>query len=311
MGYPVSAPNVSKVPPSRIGIAPPSRIAIATCAELPALDLDGPALLSALSARGVKAEPAVWDDPRVAWDAFDAVVVRCTWDYVGREGEFVDWAARLPRVANPASILEWNIDKHYLADLAEAGCPTVATRFAQPSDPVMLPSWPEYVVKPTVSAGSADTARWRRDIDDEAAVQHLRALRNAGRAAMIQPYLEAVDTVGESALIYLGGRFSHCVRKAPILAAGAAPSALAIGDHDPREQIVPRDATAAELAVAEVVLDAVPGGREQLLYARVDLIPDESGEPVLLELEVTEPSLFLWAGPGAAERLADAIVAFA
>ena len=124
---------------------------------------------------------------------------------------------------------------------------------------------------------------------------------------MIQPYLAGVDSAGESALLYTGGAFSHSVRKAPILSAGEEPSPLAIGDHDPREQITARKASAAERAIADQVLAAVPGAPD-LLYARVDLLPGPDGSPVLLELELTEPSLFLWTAAGAAEQLADGVV---
>jgi hypothetical protein len=44
-----------------------------------------------------------------------------------------------------------------------------------------------------------------------------------------------------------------------------------------------------------------------LLYARVDLLPGD--EPALLELELTEPSLFFAHAPGAAERFARAVLA--
>ena len=75
------------------------RVAIATCAELPELADDEPMLLDALRVRGVDAEPAVWDDDRVDWDAYDLVVIRTTWDYAARREEFVNWArARPPRV---------------------------------------------------------------------------------------------------------------------------------------------------------------------------------------------------------------------
>ena len=98
------------------------------------------------------------------------------------------------------------------------------------------------------------------------------------------------------------------MRKGPLLSAGAGPvAARDRRDHEEREQISPRDATAAELAVAERVLAAVPGRLQQLLYARVDLLADADGQPVLLELELTEPSLFLWTAPGSVERLADAV----
>jgi hypothetical protein len=265
--------------------------------------------VQALARVGISAEAVIWDDPASLWSAYDLVLIRSTWDYVLRRDAFLDWAGALPSVANPASVLTWNTDKRYLGELAEAGLPTVLTRFAGPDAEPELPPWPEYVIKPTISAGSADTARWRLGFDDEAALAHLGALREAGRTAMLQPYLAGVDEAGESALIYLGGVFSHSVRKGSILTVGTPPSSIAIGDHDEREQITARTATPGELALAERVLDAVPGGREQLVYARVDLLPGPGGTPVLLELELTEPSLFLFADPSAADRLAQAVAA--
>jgi hypothetical protein len=281
-------------------------MAIATCAELPRLDQDGAVILDALARSAIDAEPVIWDSPAAVWSRYDLVLIRSTWDYPLRRDAFIAWAAALPRVANPASVLAWNTDKRYLESLAAAGIPVVPTRFCGPEDEPALPAFTEYVIKPTISAGSADTARWRSGTDDEAALAHLRSLQEAGRTAMIQPYLDAVDEAGESALIYLGGVFSHSVRKGPILTVGTAPSSAAILDHDEREQIT---ATEAELALAERVLDAVPGGREQLTYARVDLLAGPDGAPVLLELELTEPSLFLHTSDGAADRLAAAVVA--
>ncbi len=291
-----------------VGLVLPSagRVAVATCAALPALDPDDRTLAAALRERGCRVDAAVWNDPGVDWSGYDLVVVRNTWDYAEQRSAFLAWAGALPQVANPADVLEWNTDKRYLGVLAQVGVPTVATRFVSPTDSPELPDWPEYVVKPTVSAGAADTARWRDGPDDAAATEQLARLQAAGRTVMLQPYLAGVDTAGESALVFVAGRFSHSARKGPLLRAGAPPAALSIVDHDPREVITAREATAAELAVAEAALDAVPGGRARLLYARVDLIPDERGDPVVLELELAEPSLFLWSGPGAADRLAAA-----
>jgi len=127
----------------------------------------------------------------------------------------------------------------------------------------------------------------------------------------VQPYLAGVDVAGESALLFLGGAFSHSVRKGPLLSAGREPIPLAIptdGDDELYDQISPREATAAELAVADRVLAAVPGGAGSLLYARVDLLPGPDGSPVLLELELTEPSLFLYTATESADRLAGAVV---
>ena len=211
-------------------------MAIATSTEVGDFDRDAPALLDALAARGIAAEPAVWDDPFVDWAGYDLVVVRSTWDYPRRRDAFVAWAEGLPRVRNSAEVLRWNTEKRYLGELAAAGVPTVPTLFAGPGDDATLPDWEEFVIKPTISVGSADTARWRRGTDDAAALRHLGELQAAGRTAMLQPYLTAVDTSGESALLYLGGAFSHSARKGPLLSAGAGPVPLEIGgDYDARE----------------------------------------------------------------------------
>ena len=143
---------------------------------------------------------------------------------------------------------------------------------------------------------------------------------------MIQPYLHGVDSYGETALLFLDGRFSHAIRKGPML---SGPDAEVTGLYRP-ENISRRQPSPAELAVAEKALAAVPGrtqgpagtdgprrartvgrteapGGTELLYARVDLLPGPDGYPVLVELELAEPSLFLGYAPGAADRLADAI----
>ncbi|MEQ4305670.1 hypothetical protein ABNF97_30535 [Plantactinospora sp. B6F1] len=288
------------------------RVALVTCAELPGLDPDDRLLLEPLAERGIRVEPAVWDDPGVDWAGYALAVLRSPWDYPTRRAEFVAWAETVPRLANPADLVRWNTDKRYLRELTEADLPTVPTTWLGPDTAWTLPSAPgEYVVKPVVGAGSLDTGRY--DLADaeqrDLAAAHVQRLQAAGRWVMVQPYLAAVDTAGETALLYVAGpdglRFSHAVRKGAIL---VGPDHGVEGLFRP-EEITPRTPAEPELAVAERVLAALPGGPERPLYARVDLIPGPDGAPVLVELELTEPSLFLAHEPGAADRLADAIAA--
>lgn len=277
--------------------------ALATCAHLPEGSDDARILAAALTGLGVAADMAVWDDAAVDWSRYDLVVVRSTWDYTDRREEFLAWAESLPRVLNPADVLRWNTDKRYLRDLAAAGVPVVPTRW----DPDDIPAdWPEYVLKPSVSSGSRDTARWGPG-EEDAARAHLRELRDAGRTVMLQPYLEAVDTAGETALVFLGGEYSHAARKARVLNPGAGIEGLA-GLGETRGKVTATTATDAELDLAHRVLDAVPGGRD-LLYARVDLIPGPGGDPLLIELELTEPALYLEHAPGGDARFAKAVAA--
>ena len=283
------------------------RVALVTCQKFPDLESDDQLLLEPLRARQVAVDAVVWDDPAADWSRYDLVVLRSTWDYVPRRDAFVRWLRTVPALANPAGVVAWNTDKRYLAALAGAGVPVVPTTWLDPgAPPWVAPAAGEYVIKPAISASSADTGRY--DLADpehrRLAGAHAARLREAGRVAMVQPYLSAVDTDGETALVYLGGAFSHAVRKGAQL---DGPDEGLNGVYKP-DTISAREPSPAQLALADRALAAVPGVSD-LLYARVDLIPGPDGAPLLIELELAEPSLFLRYGPQAPTRLAESIVA--
>ncbi|GAA4684024.1 ATP-grasp domain-containing protein [Phytohabitans rumicis] len=285
-----------------------SRVALVTCGEIPDLDPDDRLLLAPLRSRGVTAVPVAWDAEGVDWAGFDLAVLRSTWDYAARREQFVDWASAVPRLANPADVVRWNTDKRYLRDLAGAGVPVVPTTWAV--DGVDLPDGGEYVVKPAVGAGSVDTGRYDLGLPEhrELAQAHVARLQAAGRLVMVQPYLTAVDTYGETSLLYLpdeSGRlaFSHAIRKGAML---GGPDEGGAGLYK-EETIRPRRPLDAELELGERALAVAPGDPHSLLYARVDLIPGPDDLPVVVELELTEPSLFLATAEGAADRLAAAV----
>jgi O-ureido-D-serine cyclo-ligase len=299
------------------------RIAFVTAIASAALDDDMPLLLAACARAGLPAEVRAWDDFTVSWARYDAVVLRSPWDYHLQRDAFLYWCervARASRLLNPVELVRWNTDKHYLADLEAAGLPVVPTRFVDPegdsdadAEPLavlegFLAAYPdagEIVVKPAVSAGSRDTARYRRD-QILAAANHLGLLLAAGRAAMLQPYLDAVDMHGETALLYFDGAFSHAIRKAALL----RPDAPGLDHTALPDAIAPRAPDADELRIGEAVLAAVRArGVETPLYARIDLIHGPDAAPRLLELELTEPSLFFATDPRAADRFVAALIA--
>lgn len=291
--------------------APLARVAVATCAAMPDLDAEARLLTAALERRGVAVRPAVWDDDAEDWAAFDLVVVRTTWDYPPRRDAYVAWAehvATVGRILNPAPLLRWNTDKRYLAELAGAGVPVVPSSFLAPGEGAehgLLDV--DHVVKPSVSAGSLDTLRFGAD-DTERSLAHVRAIHESGRTALVQPYLSEVDAHGETALLYLDGVFSHAIRKGPMLPPGGGRDSG--GGLFLEEEISPRNPSGAEREAADAVLAALgrigPGADEPPLYTRVDLLGSDDG-PCLLELELTEPSLFLDHAEGAPDRLAAAI----
>ena len=290
------------------------RIALVTACAARGTDYDMPLLLAALRSAGADVHEVDWDDDAIDRSRFDLVLLRSTWDYFERLPEFLAWAERVSRqtrVLNPLDVIRWNTDKHYLGDLARAGVPVVPSAFVEPGeDPLPItdalfaahPSMHDVVVKPAVGAGSRDAQRHARD-EREPILVHVQRLLDRQRSVLLQPYLDAVDTCGETALLFFDGEFSHAIRKGPLLKRGEGSTTGLYAE----EAIEPRTPTADELAVAQRAIAAIPF-RQPLLYARVDLIRDDDGAPRLLELELVEPSVFAAHANGVAARFAGAIM---
>jgi glutathione synthase/RimK-type ligase-like ATP-grasp enzyme len=285
-------------------------IALVSARAAHGLDSDMPPLLEAFAAAGAVAEIVDWDDRAADWARFDLALLRSAWDYAERLPQFLAWIARASAetmLLNPPPVLRWNADKHYLLELTRLGLPVVSSSFAEPGDDAaaVLDAFlareraAQLVVKPAIGAGARDTRRHARANVAETH-SHIAQLLQARRSVLLQPYLERVDHHGETALIFIDGRFSHAIRKAALLPLGApATAGLYVA-----EQITRREPDADELDAATRILAALPFGA--LLYARIDLIRDESGAPRLLELEINEPSLYVGYAAGAAARFAAA-----
>jgi hypothetical protein len=263
------------------------RIVFAGCPALPEGDGDDAQLIGALRKRGLHARWLSWDDPQTL--NADLVILRATWDYIDRLDEFLDWASRVRNLLNAPAVVAWNTDKRYLADLAEAGVPTVPSRFFAPGERVRLPGG-EVVVKPAVGAGSVGALRFT---DADAAHEHAAVLQDRGRTVLIQPYDARVED-GETALVFLHGQQSHAFTKGPILPPPGQPPVFDESGTYAEESLTLAepdfelwDVGYAALAAAAAHLDMEPA---DLLYARVDVLGGP-GDVQLLELELVEPSL--------------------
>ncbi|MEU1290473.1 hypothetical protein [Kitasatospora sp. NPDC005856] len=285
-----------------------ARVAVVTSGAGVEHDVDLPLIVDALRADGLSAEPVVWNTASVTWERFDLAVIRSAWDYVERLDEFLTWAdatAGVTRLWNPASVVRWNSDKHYLGELARRGVSVVPTRFLEPGrgiTPADFDGADGVVVKPAVSAGALDTARYEPGRHANAA-RHARMLLDRGRSVMVQPYLPRVDE-GERALVFVGGAFSHAIRKDPLL---TEPGVI---DNNlvPHLGVAPYRPTEPEIGTAVAALATVPSPVAPL-FARVDLVLGNAGEPVVLELELIEPNLFLQTDPEGLGRFVEAVAA--
>lgn len=295
-------------------------------------DTDRPLIEAAAAALGASASYRAWDDPAVDWAAFDVVVVRSPWDYPERVDEFTGWLASAEAAGvalhNPAAVIRWNLDKRYLADLAGVGVAVVPTAFAATSAEVTAAlagpagfgdggrSWisgvDEVVVKPTVSAGSRDTGRFRWG--DPAAVALAERILAAGKTVMVQPAVPSVAERGEVACVLIDGALAHAYRKGPLLARGGG---LLLDGYQEQRSLI-EDLPTAVWDLAGAVHDAAVdvlrrrgalADDRPLLYARIDLVDLPDGTPALLEAELFEPFLALDLAPSSADRVVRAAIA--
>ena len=287
-------------------------IALVSGAEAREFDTDLPYLSRALGDRGIITEVVDWDNASVDWSRYSMAIVRSPWDYHRRYPEFLTWldaVSAATTLQNSAEIIRWNTNKEYLTELVDPGIGIVPTTFVKSAEELvtitnegMLER--DIVVKPTISAGSNNTERHEESPVKAAA--HLGFLLDAGFVAMVQPYQRFIDERGETGMVYFNGQLSHSFRKGAILATGenVKNGLFAV------EEIAPRTASGQERELGEAVMTFVKKKfGEYPLYARVDVVRGSAGVPVVMELELAEPSFFLQVDHEAPSRFASAVLA--
>lgn len=258
-------------------------------------------LFEPLAKLGWSAVEIPWDRQDIEWRNFDAVVIRSTWDYQKAPEKFLstlEAIERVTRLYNPVDICRWNLNKRYLRDLQARGVPIVPTYWLERLNDVSIESAfntsaaRRLVAKPLIGANADDTFV----LEQQEAASWQDALRIfADREVMVQPFVDSIPTEGEYSLFYFGGLLSHAIVKRP-----------AQGDFRVQEEhggIIRSVIPSEDLVRAGN--QAIEAVGETLLYARVDFVRLDSGQPVLMEMELIEPSLYFEQCPGSAEVFAD------
>jgi hypothetical protein len=275
------------------------KIAFVTQVSHPEMEDDDRPLAAALARRGAVVLSVPWDDAVFDWSAVDLALFRSPWDYYRRYDEFMSWLARTQtktRFLNPPEIVRWNVSKRYMSELSAMGVHAVPTAFIAQHEHARLDElcaargWNTVVLKPAISADSWETIRvepGRYEVGQAYLERH-----RTDRDIMVQPFVKDVDEGGEQCLIFFGGRYSHTVVK---------NSAFKGGRHvGPEGRLVEPRKDAIEMA-ADVLARA---GVAEIPMARVDIARDDADAPILLELELFEPTLFFKEKPGCEEGLA-------
>jgi hypothetical protein len=284
-----------------MSIAPDvTSVGIATCADLPNLDREARLLCDTLRRHGVDAVPVIWSEDR-SWEGFEAVLLRTTHDCYYSHEPFLAWARRLgARLFNAPPMVEWNINKHYLLDLEANAIPIVATQYVAPGERFDLPHG-QFVVKPAIAEGANNSATYDQSLGTDA-LEHIRSLHDDGRAVLLQPYYHLINEEAETATVFIDGEVSHCMRKEPLLHLGQPPQPSL------QETMSIRREQPDVVALAQRTHDLIARRFGRPLYARVDTLRDDHGQPAVLEVELIEPRLFLDFVAGSADQLAAAFI---
>ncbi|MFI5385509.1 MAG: RimK family alpha-L-glutamate ligase [Fimbriimonadales bacterium] len=275
------------------------KIGFVTTAELPAMPASDVLVRAELEKLGHEVQAILWDAGEPT-ERLDLVVFRSCWNYHLHPDAFRCWIQNLDaagkQTLNPAATLLWNLDKRYLLEIA-AHVPIVPTEVLLNPTPADIEAvrlrhgWAEIIVKPAIGCTAYQNRRLLTAED-------FAGLANdpLPEVSLVQPYLRSIQSDGEFALIFFDGIYSHAVRKTP-----------AEGDYRVQEEFVgwirPAQPPEDVRAVAQRAVDFLP---EPPIYARVDVAFGDHG-PIVMELELIEPELFIDRTPEAAARFAAAI----
>ncbi len=260
---------------------------------------------TALEKRGLKVDRCRWDDPGKDWTDTEYILFRSTWDYFDRFPEFFSWLEQVKhqtRMVNPYEVIRWNLDKHYLQELSDAGINIPPTRFIEKGDNTPLArwveqtGWDEIILKPVVSGAARHTYRFPPG--DAGSHEAIFRQLVSEESMMIQEFQHQVPLKGEVALMLMGGKFTHAIIKKA--REGDFRVQDDFGGTVEHFEPGPSDIEFAERVVALSGYSPV--------YARVDAILDNQGQLAVSELELIEPELWFRFHPPAADQLAGAMV---
>ncbi|MFE5805773.1 RimK family alpha-L-glutamate ligase [Streptomyces sp. NPDC056491] len=290
-------------------------LALVTDAVSLPIDYDMPPLLEACETVGITTEVCSWEDETVDWSRFEAVVFRSPWTWAERKAEFLAFCERISgvtRLITPMPLVRWALDKRYLADLAAHGVPVIPTTIVEPGAAALPavrnflaahPQAGEFVIKPTDGCYSKDVQRYARSLEDEAA-RHIVRLHANGSHVILQPYVESVDRHGETDLTFFDGVYSHAIHKGAMLMQDGTVHVPTLDFRQARAADQDERAVAAAALAASV---AHLGLDRPLVCGRVDLVRAADGTPMVLEMELCEPSLNLTFSEDGALRFAQAL----
>jgi len=266
--------------------------------------LEDQLVFEALKKEGLTVERKSWSDTDFDWSSTKFIIFRSTWDYFDRYDEFSKWLQEVSSkttLLNSANIIHWNIDKHYLLDLEKKGVHICESYFIEKGTATTLGDlhkqlgWNKTVLKPCISGAARHTYKLELNTLEKHENTFQELISN--QAMMLQPFQENIMTKGEYSFVVINGKYTHAVLKI------AKPGDFRVQD-DFGGTVHNHKATEEQIVFAE---NAVKACIENPMYARVDVIIDNSNKLAISEVELIEPELWFRKHPDASVPLAKGI----
>ena len=277
----------------------------ATVPEYDDIKTENGKLMAYLREKGFEPSCQVWDNDKVNWADFDAVIIKTPWDYHNRILEFQAWLEKLEKVGayvlNPVEMIRWNSDKIYLKEMEEKGvriAPTLWLGQGEKFDVEKIFAelkTEKIIIKPRVSASANHTYALTKEEAMKKKENIERLLQE--NCFMAQPFLKEVQTKGEWSLLFFNGKYSHSILKTP--KSSDFRVQLSYGGTVHKLE--------APVSLVETAQRIVDGFGKGCLYVRVDGL-EVDGELVLMEFEAIEPYLFLLQSESGVELYFEALV---
>lgn len=262
-------------------------------------------VIEALQDKGLRVDRISWSNPYFEWSSTRSLLFRTTWDYFDKFKEFRKWLNEVQKktiLINSPELINWNVDKQYLAALNKKGVNTVPTRFVARGTGISLEElhtltgWDHTVLKPTVGGGGRYTYALNRD-NISIISRKLKSIMKE-EDFMLQPFQYSITERGEWSYMFFGETYSHAVLKK------AREGDFRVQD-DFGGTIQEYAAEPHEISFAKEAVMACP---EIPVYSRVDVLVDNEGALAVSEVELIEPELWFRIKPEAAELMASGVI---
>ena len=268
-----------------------AHIALVSCDAWAGRVYDDLLLQKAFLDSGVKADIVSWQNKKLNYNKYDALLITSMWGYQNYIHDFEKWLdeVRNLKVFNPVKIIRENYDKlKQIAILEKNHLPTVPTKIVKMLDSKDEFSFP-VILKPSISGSGENTFLVNNYAELESIMNKLQEI-NKDRDILVQPFLPEINN-GEISVIVIDKKIVNAVVRFPGIVGDSKKYIVKPLDVD--------NLDADLIKLCEKIIDLNEYRDE--LYMRIDVVK-KNNTYIIMEVELFEPQLFYYLLKGKARK---------